>query len=69
MILLSGFGIKSKGGHLKKLVGKYTLVCLLEECMRIVISFLNVSGILQRSYLGLEFSFLFFNCEFDFFDI
>ena len=68
MLLLFGFGIKSKGGHLK-LVGKYTLICLLEECVRIVTSFLNVSGILQRSYLGLEFSFFFFNCEFDFFDI
>ena len=28
--------------------------------MRVVISSLNVSGNLQRSYLGLEFSFFFF---------
>ena len=60
MILLSGFGIKSNRGLLKW-VGKYTLVCFLEECVRVVvISSLNVSGILQRSYLGLEFSFFFF---------
>lgn len=37
--------------------------------MRVVISSLNVSGILQRSYPGLEFSFfIFFICELTSFD-
>lgn len=44
---------------------KYTLICFLEQCVRVVvISSLNVSGILQRSYPGLaEFSFFIFQLE------